>query len=103
MFLAQTARDYGLRVDEQVDERLNAELLTDAAMRYLKGGKLKFNDWALSVLAFNIGDAKVLEGIETTGSRDPWVLVRKGYENDKDYLAKVMAAILILRNPESIE
>jgi beta-lactamase regulating signal transducer with metallopeptidase domain len=103
MFLAQTARQYGLRVDVQVDERLNSELLTDAAMRYLKGGKLRFNDWLLAVLGYNIGDNKVLEGIEATGSRDAWVLVRNGYENDKDYLAKLMAAILIMRNPESVE
>ena len=103
MFLAQTARNYGLRVDEQVDERLNAELLTGAAVRYLKGGNLRFNDWLLSVLGYNIGDNKVLAGIEATGSRDAWVLARKGYENDKDYLAKLMAAILIMRNPDSVE
>jgi membrane-bound lytic murein transglycosylase D len=103
MFLAQTARRYGLQVDDQVDERLNSEMLTDAAMRYLKGGKLQFNDWLLSVLGYNIGEKRVLRGIDTTGSRDAWVLVRSGYENDKDYLAKLMAAILIMKNPESVE
>jgi beta-lactamase regulating signal transducer with metallopeptidase domain len=103
MFLAQTARNYGLRVDDGVDERLNAELLTGAAMRYLKGGKLRFDDWLLSVLAYNSGDNKVQKGIDVTGSRDAWVLVRNGYGNDNDYLAKLMAAILIVRNPESVE
>lgn len=103
MFLAATARHYGLRVNEQVDERLNEALLTDAAMRYLKGGQLQFNDWLLSILAYNIGENKVLEGISKTGSRDAWVLVRNGYENDKDYLAKLIAAILIMRNPECVE
>ena len=103
MFLAATARDYGLRVDHEVDERLNATLQTDAAMRYLKGDQLKFNDWLLSVLAYNIGEGKVLRGIRATGSRDAWVLVRNGYENDRDYLAKVMAAILIMKNPDSVD
>jgi membrane-bound lytic murein transglycosylase D len=92
-----------LRVNEQVDERLNAPLLTDAAMRLLKGDKLMFNDWLLSILAYNIGEQKVLEGINATGSRDAWALVRNGFENDSGYLAKLMAAILIMRNPESVE
>lgn len=103
MFLAQTARNYGLRVDSQQDERLNVGLLSGAAARYLKGGNLLFNDWLLAVLGFNIGNNKVIEGIEATGSRDPWNLVLSGYENDKDYLAKVMATILIIRNPEYID
>ncbi|MGZ3817860.1 MAG: M56 family metallopeptidase, partial [Bdellovibrio sp.] len=35
MFIESTARNYGLRVDSVVDERLNPEILTDAAMRYI--------------------------------------------------------------------
>lgn len=102
MFLSPTARDFGLRVDDHIDERLNPEILTDAAMRYLQGGRLKFNDWLLALLGFNMGDNKVLEGIRATGSRDAWELVRHGFENDSDYLAKVIAAILIMKNPDSV-
>jgi hypothetical protein len=102
MFIPSTARKYGLRVNSQVDERLNAELLTDAAMRLLKGDKLLFNDWLLSILAYNMGGQEVEKAIQQTGSRDAWTLIRKGYENDKDYLARVMAAILIMKNPESV-
>lgn len=103
MFISSTARNYGLRVDRQVDERLNPTLLTDAAMRYLKGNNLQFNDWLLAALAYNAGEKSVREAILATGSRDAWVLVRRGYENDKDYLAKLTAAILIMRNPESLD
>lgn len=102
MFISSTARKYGLRVDSQVDERLNAELLTDAAMRLLKGDKLLFNDLLLSILAYNMGEQEVEKAIQQAGSRDAWTLIRKGYENDKDYLARVMAAILIMKNPESV-
>jgi hypothetical protein len=37
------------------------------------------------------------------GSRDAWKLIRNGYEGDKDYLPKLMAAILIKRNPDSVQ
>lgn len=102
MFIAPTARLYGLRVDEKVDERLNTGLLTDAAMRYLKGDRLRFNDWLLAVLSYNVGERALREAIEKTGSRDAWTLVRNGLKTDKDYLPRLMAAVILMRNPEAV-
>jgi len=103
MFIRQTARRYGLRVDAEVDERLNVAMLTDAAMRLLKADYLQFKDWQLAVMAYNMGEGAVQEGIRKTGSRDPWVLINQGFENDSDYLAKLMAAIIILKSPELLK
>lgn len=102
-FIPQTARNYGLRVDSHKDERLDVGLLTDAAMRYLQANNLRFKDWQLSLLAYNMGENAVQKAMDTLGSRDAWTLIRNGYEGDKDYLPKLMAAILILRNPESVQ
>lgn len=102
MFIKSTARAFGLQVDQQVDERLNVELETDAAMRYLMINKLRFKDWHLSLLSYNIGENAVQKAITRTGSRDAWTLIRGGYENDRNYLPKVMAAIIIMNNPESL-
>lgn len=103
MFIESTARIYGLRVDEKVDERLNPQLETDAAMRYLKSNWLMFKDWQLAVLAYNTGERAIQEGIRKYGTRDAWALTRNGVENDGRYLAKVMAAVLIFKNPDSVE
>ncbi|MCB9072519.1 MAG: transglycosylase SLT domain-containing protein [Bdellovibrionaceae bacterium] len=103
MFIASTARVFGLKVDDKIDERLNEVLLTDAAMRYLGSNYLRFKDWHLALLAYNIGESRVQKAIEQTGSHDAWVLIRKGYQNDQDYLPKVMAAMIIMRNPNSVE
>jgi membrane-bound lytic murein transglycosylase D len=102
-FIPQTARNYGLRVDSKADERLDVSLLTDAAMRYLQSNNLRFKDWQLSALAYNMGENAVQKGMDALGSRDAWTLIRNGYEGDKDYLPKLMAAILIMRNPESVQ
>jgi beta-lactamase regulating signal transducer with metallopeptidase domain len=99
MFIKSTARHYGLRVNSTVDERLDIALETDAAMRYLKGNYLTFNDWLLALMAYNVGESRVEESIRTYGTRDAWELVRNGVENDSRYLAKVMAAVLIMNNP----
>lgn len=101
-FIPRTAQVFGLRVDSIVDERLNVPLETDAAMRLLVANKMRFQDWMLSVSAYNAGDERVQEGIDKTGSRDAWVLIGKGFEGDHDYLAKLHAAILIMNNPDSV-
>jgi soluble lytic murein transglycosylase-like protein len=102
MFIKSTARAYGLQVDEQKDERLNADLLTDAAMRYLSANNLRFKDWQLALLAYNIGEQAVQGAIDKLGTRDAWVLTRNGYAGD-NYLPKVMAAVLIMKSPSLVQ
>lgn len=100
MFIEPTARHWGLNVNSSTDERLNPELLTDAALRYLQSNHLMFSDWLLAILAYNVGENEVRNALLKTGMTDAWSLLRAGYENDRDYLPRVMAAILILKNPE---
>ncbi|MEK6774667.1 MAG: M56 and MltD domain-containing protein [Bdellovibrionota bacterium] len=102
-FIASTARNYGLKVDSEVDERLNVEILTDAAMRYLKSNQMRFKDWSLAASAYNMGEENLQKAINEVGSKDAWVLIRRGHEGDKNYLAKLMAAIIIMKNPQSLE
>jgi membrane-bound lytic murein transglycosylase D len=102
-FIPSTARIFGLTVTAEKDERLDVARETDAAMRYLKANRLRFDSWLLSLLAYNMGEEAVQKGIEATGSRDVWELIRAGHEGDQNYLAKVMAAILIMKNPEILD
>jgi membrane-bound lytic murein transglycosylase D len=103
MFIKPTAHRYSLRVDEQVDDRLNVAAETDAAMRMFSELYAHFGDWGLALLAYNVGAGKVERGIQETGSRDVWKLVGSGYQNDPNYVPRVMAAMLIVRNPQSLE
>ena len=102
-FIPDTARKFGMRVDAHVDERLNVEQETDAALRYLGMNKLRFRDWQLSLMAYNMGETAVQKAIDDTGTRDPWKLIQGGHENDHDYLASFMAALIILKNPDSLK
>jgi beta-lactamase regulating signal transducer with metallopeptidase domain len=103
MFIPETAKRYHLKVDSKIDERLNTTLETRAAMELLKDDYLLFDDWGLALLAYNAGEKKVQEGIHQTGSHDAWKLAQRGYHGDKDYLAVVMAAALIIHNPKIAE
>jgi membrane-bound lytic murein transglycosylase D len=103
MFIAPTARRYGLKVGNGVDERLDTRLETDAAMRYLSAAKLQFKDWELALLTYNAGEGAVSKGIAQHQTRDAWQLIRAGVENDPNYLAKIMAAAIILANREVLK
>jgi beta-lactamase regulating signal transducer with metallopeptidase domain len=98
-FLAKTARRFDLRVDTQVDDRLDPDKESDAAARMLLADHGRFGDWQLALLAFNVGGEALQKGIDNTGSRDPWVLTRSGLGGDEGYLAKVHAAMIIAANP----
>jgi len=101
MFIKPTAKAWGLRVDEQTDERLDVAKETEAAMKLLQSEYESFKSWPLALMAYNMGGAALRQAIERVGSRDPWLIIEAGHENDKGYLAKVMAAVIALSNPET--
>ena len=102
MFVPVTARRYGLLVQPSsgIDERLDVAKETDAAIAYLAYLHRRFGDWHLALAAYNQGERKVDRAIGEAGSRDPFALARQGYLND--YLATVMAGVVILANPEIV-
>lgn len=99
-FIQSTAHKYGMEVSSDEDDRMNVPVETDAALRYLESNYLRFQDWMLAIEAYNAGESRVQEGIDATGSRDAWKVVEAGYEGDSNYLARVMAAVIILKNPD---
>jgi beta-lactamase regulating signal transducer with metallopeptidase domain len=103
MFIEPTAREFGLTVDAITDERLDVALETDAAMRMFDRLYKRFGDWGLALLAYNAGERLVEQAMHATGSRDVWQIVDRGYENDPDYVARVTAVLLIMKNPTALE
>jgi membrane-bound lytic murein transglycosylase D len=55
-FMPDTARRYGLRVDDKIDERYDFVKATDAAIRYIKDLYAIFGDWILVAAAYNRGE-----------------------------------------------
>jgi hypothetical protein len=108
-FTKLTAKAYGLRVDEQVDERRDLVKSTRATCKYLRDLILDFGAGSsvmLALAAYDSGAARVKQAVTRT-VRDPikqrnfWYLYRARALplETREYVPKVFAAILIGRDP----
>lgn len=102
MFTKSTGRSYGLKINSRTDQRLHPYKATDAALKYLKNNYRRFNDWNLTILAYNVGENKILKAMKKERTQDVWKLIQRGHERDRGYLAKVMVAMVLIRNRDTI-
>lgn len=100
MFIPQTARRYGMRVDDEHDDRLDVVVETDAAMRLLTDLHDEFGSWPLALAGYNQGARRVRDAMASQGTDDPWELIRVGALND--YAARVMAVAILIEDPSLI-
>ncbi len=100
-FMAATARRYGLRVDQWVDERLDPEKSTMAAAAYLRDLYNLFGSWFLAQAAYNAGEGAVARAVRATGSSDFWAIARTGFlrRETKEFVPQILAATHIGREP----
>jgi len=72
--MPQTARELGLKVNHNVDERKNYSKSTRAAALYLRDLYKELGDWLLVIAAYNTGTVKVNQAMRRSGSRNFWDL-----------------------------
>ncbi len=101
-FIRSTARRYGLKINYWVDERRDPEKATHAAAKYLSELYQEFECWHLASASYNAGEAKLRRAIRRYGTRDFWKLCRYRYlkRETKNYVPKMIAAMIIAKNPE---
>ena len=54
-FMKGTAKDRGMEVNTEVDERYNLEISTQAACDYLQDAYDKFGSWTMAAASYNVG------------------------------------------------
>lgn len=97
-FMPATARQYGLEVSDEVDERYNVEKATAAACRYLKNSLGKYGgNWASVMASYNAGPARISSELEKQQAPDAYDLFLN--TETSRYMFRIMAMKTIMENP----
>lgn len=91
-----TAKDYGLKVNQTVDDRIDYTKSTNAAAKYLLSLYKNFNDWLLVIAAYNGGPGRVYTAINKSGSRNFWKLQYYLPEESRNHVKKFIATHYIM-------
>jgi len=91
-----TAEDYGLKVNQTVDDRTDYIKSTNAAAKYLLSLYKNFNDWLLVIAAYNGGPGRVYTAINKSGSRNFWKLQYYLPEESRNHVKKFIATHFIM-------
>ncbi len=102
-FMTGTGRDFDLKIDGWMDERLDPVASTHAAAAYLSALHNMFDDWYLALAAYNAGPGRVRSAIRRGKSRDFWTLARKRFfpRETIGYVPAFLAALTIVNDPKS--
>jgi membrane-bound lytic murein transglycosylase D len=98
-FLKGTAKEYGLEVNSEVDERYHVEKATEAACKYLNKAYKKYQNWTMVAAAYNAGNRGIDRQVERQKENDYYALLLN--EETERYVFRILALKTIVNNPEN--
>lgn len=96
-FMPATGKEYGLEVNNDVDERFDLEKSTRAAARYLRSAYKKYGNWESAAASYNGGQGRIsseLSAQNQTSAYDLWLV-----DETTRYMFRLLAAKMIIENP----
>lgn len=97
-FMPATARKYGLKIDNYVDERCDPYKATSAAMKYLSDLYARFGDWTVAIASYNCGEGTMQKAMRKAKSRNFWKVRKDLPEETQHYIPKFIAATYVMDN-----
>lgn len=100
-FMPATGRMYGMNTNSEVDDRMDPELSTEAAAKYLKSLYRMFDDWEVAMAAYNCGPGNVRKAIRRSGGKKTfWGIYNYLPRETRSYVPQVQAMLYILNHLE---
>ena len=99
-FIYSTGKKYGLSRDWYKDERRDPVKATHAACKYLKDLYTLFDNWYLTLAAYNCGEGRVLRASKLHQTYDFWQMHSLPRET-RNYLPYFLSAAIIARTPKA--
>ncbi len=102
-FISSTGLRYGLGRDAWVDERMDPDKATVAAIRYLTDLHGLFGDWPKALAAYNCGEARVQRAQNRNPGQylDFWDLYEMLPGETRRYVPRFFASLIIIENPDA--
>ncbi len=102
-FMPKTAKvDFGLRIDEYVDERFDPEKATETACRYMRQLYHIFGDWHLVLAAYNTGPGNVKRAIRRcNGGQTFWEIYNCLPRETRGYVPQYIGILYMMNHAES--
>ncbi|HSY62114.1 MAG TPA: transglycosylase SLT domain-containing protein [Cytophaga sp.] len=98
-FMTFTGKEFGLKQDELLDERLDPEKATVAACKYLSALHRTFNDWELALASYNCGPGNVRRAIRKSGYKETfWQIYDYLPKETRSYVPQFVALTYIMNH-----
>lgn len=98
-FMKPTGKDFGLRVDEYVDDRMDIEKSTEAACKYFRQLYNIFGDWELVLASYNTGPGNLRRAIRRAGNiTNYWQLHPYLHKDTRAYVPQFTAIIYMMNH-----
>ena len=97
--LKGTARDYGLEVTAEVDERYHIEKSTVAACRYILDSYERYGNWTMAAASYNAGRRGIDRQVQRQKKENYYDLLLT--EETARYIFRVLSFKLIFEAPET--
>ena len=98
-FMKATGIEYGLEINDEIDERYHAEKATEAACKYLQNAYNKFGSWSLVAASYNAGMGRISSQLDRQQASNYWDLLLNS-ETER-YVFRMAAIKIIFENPEN--
>lgn len=96
--MPKTAQQFGLEVNDEVDERYHIEKATIAACKYLKSAYNKYKNWATVAASYNGGMGRISEELEKQQLDTSFDLLLTS--ETSRYVFRILAMKQFLENPQ---
>lgn len=97
-FMKGTGVEYGLEINDYVDERYNLEKATMVAAEYLKSAKSKFGSWTMAAASYNAGVGGMNKQINRQSQNSYYDLLLN--DETSRYVFRILALKEMMTNPQ---